>query len=79
MTGAGINHNDILIVDRSLNAKHCDVVIAGFDGELTVKELHLEPYSALNSHNPSYPSLRIRNEAELDIFGVVSHVIHAFR
>lgn len=79
MTGAGINHNDILIVDRSLNAKHGDVVIAGFDGELTVKELQLKPYPALNSHNPNYPSLRIRNEGELDIFGVVTHVIHAFR
>lgn len=79
MTGAGINHNDILIVDRSLTAKHGDVVIAGMDGELTVKELQLSPYPALLSHNPSYPSLRIRNEGELDIFGVVSYVIHAFR
>lgn len=79
MTGAGINHNDILIVDRSLTARHGDVVIAGMDGELTVKELQLSPYPALLSHNPSYPSLRIRNEGELDIFGVVSYVIHAFR
>lgn len=79
MTGAGINHNDILIVDRSLSAKCGDVVIAGFDGELTVKELQLKPYPALNSRNPNYPPLRIRSEGELDIFGVVSHVIHAFR
>lgn len=36
MSGAGINDNDILVVDRSLEAKHGDIVIAGWDGELTV-------------------------------------------
>lgn len=79
MIGAGINDNDILVVDRSLEAKHGDIVIAGWDGELTVKELRTKPHLVLAAHNESYPAIRIHDYAELDIFGVVSHVIHAYR
>lgn len=79
MTGVGINDNDILVVDRSLDAAHGDIVIAGWDGELTVKELRTRPHLALVAHNPEYPAIQIQGFAELDIFGVVSHVIHSFR
>lgn len=79
MVGAGIHHNDILIVDRSLNAACGDVIIAGWDGDLTVKELQLKPFPALKSYNQAYPLIRIPDYAGLDVFGVVSHVIHAFR
>lgn len=79
MTGAGINDNDILVVDRSLDARHGDIVIASWDGELTVKELRTRPSLTLVAHNPEYPAIQIQGFAELDIFGVVSHVIHSFR
>jgi len=79
MVGAGIFDKDILVVDRSLNAGHGDIVIAGWDGELTVKELRTKPSVSLVAHNPNYPTINVHGFAELDIFGVVSHVIHAFR
>ena len=41
MIEAGIYPNDILVVDRPVQAEHCDIVIAGLHGELTVKELEL--------------------------------------
>ena len=37
MIGAGIHHDDILIVDRSLEPANNKIVIAVVDGELTVK------------------------------------------
>ncbi|MFN2369128.1 MAG: LexA family protein, partial [Desulfurivibrionaceae bacterium] len=37
MTGAGINHGDILIVDRSVEPAGGKIVIAVIDGEFTVK------------------------------------------
>ena len=43
MTGAGIFPNDILVVDRSLTARHGDIVIASLEREMTVKQLHLKP------------------------------------
>lgn len=79
MVGAGINDNDILVVDRALSAQAGDIIIACWNGELTVKELQLTPYPALLSHNPNYPPNILPEDAELDVFGVVSHVIHRFR
>ena len=43
MIGAGISHGDLLVVDRSLNAVHGDIVIAAVAGEFTVKELQTHP------------------------------------
>ena len=40
MTGANIHDSDLLIVDRSLEATHDDIVIAVVHGEITVKRLH---------------------------------------
>jgi len=42
MINAGIHNNDILVVDRSLEAKHGNIVIAALNGELTVKRLHIQ-------------------------------------
>ena len=39
MQGAGLYDGDLLIVDRSLEPKHTDIVIAVLNGELTVKRL----------------------------------------
>ena len=39
MNTVGIFNSDILIVDRSLTAKHLDIVVASVNGELTVKRL----------------------------------------
>ena len=39
MLGAGIHPNDILVVDRSLEAVPGKVVICAINGELTVKRL----------------------------------------
>lgn len=39
MTGAGIHDGDLAIVDRSLTARHDDVVVAALDGELLCKRL----------------------------------------
>ncbi|MHC5184988.1 MAG: LexA family protein [Planctomycetota bacterium] len=41
MVGAGIHQDDILVVDRSLDAKSGNVVIAVVDGELTVKRIRI--------------------------------------
>ena len=42
MINAGINENDILIVDRSLKPTHGKVIIAVLNNELTVKRLELK-------------------------------------
>ncbi|ROR97957.1 SOS response UmuD protein [Sinobacterium caligoides] len=79
MTGAGIFCGDMLVVDRSLTARHGDIVIAGFDGELTVKQLALRPRPQLLACNPDYPAIVVPEGVELDIFGVVSSVVRNLR
>ena len=79
MIGAGIHHNDILVVDRSRQAVSNDVVIAALDGELTVKRLVQEHNSArLLAENPAYPSIEISRENGCEIWGVVTSVVHQF-
>jgi len=75
MVDANIYPDDILIVDRSMEAVHGKVVIAILDNELTVKRLDLSGDSPiLKSENPEYPNIPVNSE--LLIWGVVTSVIH---
>ncbi|WP_347989130.1 translesion error-prone DNA polymerase V autoproteolytic subunit [Methylomonas sp. AM2-LC] len=77
MIGAGINNNDMLVVDRSLEAKSGAIVIAVVNGELTVKRLLIEPDRVLlMPENPDYQPIVIKDFMDLHIWGVVAHVIH---
>jgi len=77
MNGCGIYPDDILIVDRSLEPTHRKVVIAVVNGELTVKRLHQAGGKImLMPENSGYQPIVIENEMELEIWGVVTCVIH---
>ncbi len=77
MVGAGIHHGDILIVDRALEPTDRKVVIAIVDGQLTVKRLrHVDGKIMLVPENEAYPPLVIPGGTELEIWGVVTTVIH---
>lgn len=79
MTGAGINHDDILIVDRSLEALSGRIVIAVYNGELTVKRLiHDKDSIRLVAENPAYAPLVIDRDNGCEIWGVVTAVVHQF-
>lgn len=72
MKDVGILPNDILVVDRSLQAVHNKIVIAAIDGELTVKRLfHRGGLIKLLPENPAYPEIELESEADLVIWGVV--------
>ena len=77
MIEAGINNNDILIVDRSLEPVSGKIVIAIINGELTVKRLFKSTSSCLLvAENPDYPDIGINKEMELEIWGVATCAIH---
>ncbi|MBN1845601.1 MAG: translesion error-prone DNA polymerase V autoproteolytic subunit [Sedimentisphaerales bacterium] len=78
MIEAGIHSGDLLIVDRSLEPKDKDVVIANVNGELTVKRVRLRKGQVqLVAENSRYPDRTIDTQTELEIWGVVKHVIHS--
>jgi DNA polymerase V len=79
MIGAGIEDGDLLIVDRALEPKHGDIVVAGFFGELTVKRLELTPEIRLVPMNDLYPVISVPESTDLDIHGVVVHAVKSFK
>lgn len=79
MINAGIKSGDILIVDRSLNPGSGHVVIAVLNGEFLVKKLHRRGNQTwLLPENPKYAPVQITAEANFEIWGVVTSVIHNF-
>jgi DNA polymerase V len=78
MIGAGINDGDMLVIDRSLQAKNNSIVVAVIDSEVTVKSLDLlNDEIWLRSKNPDYPDFQIKEGMELHIWGVVKNVIRS--
>jgi DNA polymerase V len=77
MKNAGIFDGDILIVDKSLDPKSGDIAVCVVDGEFTVKrirkyneDLYLVP------ENPEFEAIRITDNTDFIIWGIVSYVIH---
>ena len=80
MIEAGINDGDVLVVDRSLEARSRDIVIAIFEGNLTVKRLIIKADGSaiLKAENPLHKNILISEYTELEIWGVVTSSIHQF-
>jgi DNA polymerase V len=70
MQGIGIFDQDLLIIDRSLEPKHGDIVIAAVDGELTCKQIDTVRRQ-LVAHNPHYPPIALTDDQDLILEGVV--------
>ncbi len=77
MLGAGIHDGDMLIVDRALEAQDKSVVVAVVNGEFTVKRIKKENGSVwLMPENSKYKPMEIKEGSELEVWGVVTNVIH---
>jgi DNA polymerase V len=77
MIGAGIHPGDLLVVDRSLEPRDKNVVIAALNGELTVKRIRIRRKKIyLEAENEIYASQEVSAEADFEVWGVVTNVIH---
>ncbi|MCF0234529.1 MAG: translesion error-prone DNA polymerase V autoproteolytic subunit [Thermoguttaceae bacterium] len=77
MKDAGIYQDDLLIVDRSLQAENGNVVVAYVNGEFTVKRLFKTKKKVeLRPENKNFKPIVFENESEMKIWGVVKSVIH---
>lgn len=78
MIDAGIDENDILIVDRVIQPTHGKIIVAAVDGQLTVKRLHKKDNELmLMPENKAFKPIKINEENSFFIWGVVTNVIHA--
>lgn len=79
MIDAGIFPGDVLVVDRSITASHGDIVIVSVNGELTVKLLETRPTMRLVPMNSQYEPIDVPEDADLEVFGVATTVVHSLR
>ena len=76
MENAGINDGDILLVDRSKQAKHGNIIIASINKNLTVKRLNYSyKETLLLAENDNYQPIFIRPSDRFEIWGVATMVI----
>ncbi len=79
MIEAGVFPGDVIVVDRSINAAHGDIVIASFNGELLLKKLETSPTTRLVPMNSQHEPIVVPEDTDLEIFGVATTVIHSLR
>ena len=81
MRGAGILDGDLVVVDRSVEAKTGHVVVAVCDGDMTIKRLRrlTGGRAVLLAENPDFPEFVICEETPAEIWGVVVAVVRKLR
>src|SRR6056300_1253747 len=76
MQGAGLDDGDLLVIDRSLEPQHNKIAVCFIDGEFTVKRLKVGPKGVfLMPENPNYKPIKMNEENELIIWGIVTYVV----
>lgn len=77
MIDIGIYEGDALLIDRSIEPRHGNVVLAVLNNEFTVKRLHRRGgVIKLVPENPRYPTIVVKEEEEFSIWGVVTYNLH---
>ena len=76
MVDAGLSDNDLLVIDRSLSPAHNKIAVCFLDGEFTVKRLKVEKEEVwLQPENKNYQPIKITQENDFVIWGIVTNVI----
>ena len=77
MIGAGIYEGDALVIDRSIEAKHGNIVLAVLNNDFTVKRLYRRGgVVKLVAENNLYPPIVVKSGEELTVWGVVTYNLH---
>jgi len=78
MIGAGIHNGDVVIVDRSLEAKNGRVIIAVLNGEMLIRRLEItNEKRRLLPATKKLSAIEINDSNTFSVWGVVTYVIHS--
>lgn len=79
MKDAGIDDGDLLVIDRSIEARDGMIAVCFLDGEFVMKRLHFTSDACwLLPANEQYKPLKVNTDNEFVIWGIVKHVIKSF-
>ena len=78
MKGRGIDDGDLLVIDKSLEPRDGDIVVAFVDGEFTLKTVKLEPDGSclwLMPANDDYSPIKVTEGNNFIVWGVLTYNI----
>ena len=76
LKNAGIDNGDLLIIDRSIEPVNGKIAVCFIDGEFTAKRIKImEKEIWLIPENEDYEPIRVTEENQFLIWGIVTHVI----
>jgi DNA polymerase V len=76
MQGAGIEENDILVIDKSLQPRDGCIAVCCLDGDFTLKRIKIKKNCVwLVPENVDYQPIIVTEENELIIWGIVTFII----
>ncbi|AXG72137.1 LexA repressor [Kordia sp. SMS9] len=76
MIGAGLDHDDLLVIDKKIPPKDGKIAVCYVDGEFTVKRLKITSECVyLMPANESYKPIKITEDKQLLVWGIVTYVI----
>ncbi|MEM6687613.1 MAG: translesion error-prone DNA polymerase V autoproteolytic subunit [Bacteroidota bacterium] len=76
MIGAGLDHDDLLVIDKNIPPKDGKIAVCYVDGEFTVKRLKITNECVhLMPANDKYQPIKITQDKQLLIWGIVTYVI----
>ncbi|MEW5845018.1 MAG: translesion error-prone DNA polymerase V autoproteolytic subunit [Bacteroidota bacterium] len=79
MVDEGINDGDILVIDKSLPPADGRKAVCYIDGEFTLKTIRVKKDGIyLMPANPAYKPIKVTDENDFVVWGIVTYVIHKF-
>jgi len=79
MANAGIHSGDVLVVDRSIKPSNGKIAVLAINGDLIVRRIqqHFNGIT-LQAENPRYGNIELTEFTTLNVWGMVTCVIHIF-
>lgn len=79
MQDMGINSGDLVVIDKSLEVQNGKIAVCYVDGDFTMKHIKIEKDCCwLIAANKKYKPLKITEDNNFIIWGIVIHVIKSF-
>ncbi|MDE5955696.1 MAG: umuD protein [Bacteroidales bacterium] len=80
MSDAGVAKGDVLVIDKSLDARDGDLAVCFLDGEFMLRRVErTEDGLRLLTANPDCPGTEIAEDADFTLWGIVTYVIKKVR
>ena len=80
MIDSGVEEGDILVIDKSLEARDGDMAVCFVDGEFALKHIKFrENGLSLLPANDKYPVIEVSEGSDFIMWGVVTYVIKKVR